>query len=99
MRQPPILVRHNDRLTPNTRLAKLARHALLETLSGPQLAVYIRLIAATAEQGSRRLQITNGALYRDPRTAARVLRELENLGLIRIDLGASHLDRRIEVAR
>src|ERR1700744_943985 len=72
------------RLNPNTRLVALARDPILDALSGLQLPIYLKLIGAWGEQRTRRVKITNQELYRDNRTAVRVLHQLEDRGLIRL---------------
>lgn len=87
-----------DRWTPRTTLAAVARSTLLDALTRNQLAVYIKLLGASDTQGSRRVQILNGELCRDHRTAVRALRELEDMGLVRIHYDTTALGRTIEVA-
>jgi predicted transcriptional regulator len=99
MPKTPIPLRSNDRISPKTTLVNLANNSLLDALTGPQLVVYLRLLRAVAEQRSRSVQIINSLLYRDARTAARALRELEDMGLIKVEQGARPLDRKIEVSR
>lgn len=99
MPKTPVPIRTNERITPKTSVANLANNALLDALTGPQLVVYLRLIRATADQRTRTVHIINSLLYRDSRTAARALRELEDMGLIKVELGNSPLDRKIEVSR
>ncbi len=93
-------MRHDkaDRLTPRMNVFALARSKLLDALSGPQLVVLLRLVAATGNQASRRVRLINSELYRDARTAVRALRELEEMGLVKLRYeGGGWLDRTIEV--
>lgn len=89
------------RLKPTAMVADLAESDLLDLLSGPQLVVYVRLLAAANTARRFRVQPTNGELYgRDQRTAVRALRELEKLGLIAITYDkTSRPGRSIEVLR
>lgn len=83
-------------LTPDTKITALAKHPILDSLSGPQLVVYLRLIAATGAQG-RRVRVINLELYRDARTAVSALHSLEEMGLIKITHDGGLLRRQIEV--
>lgn len=93
-RSPP----SNERPTADTTVANLARMAILDTLTGPQLVVYLRLLAETKVQRSRTVSVINADLYRSPRTAVRALRELEDLGIVKLQFDGS-LQRTIEVPR
>lgn len=81
-----------------TTIRELAASPLLETLSGPQLVILLRIVALTAASKKRKMRIRNADLYRDARTTSRVLRELEELGLLRIVYdGVGRIARTIEV--
>lgn len=95
-RSPP--QRSSERPTADTTVAKLATLSLLDTLTGPQLVVYVRLLAQTKAQRSRKVSVTNADLYHQPRTAVRALRELENIGLVKVEFDGG-LQRTIEVPR
>lgn len=73
------------RLEPLGRIATLGKSPLLDSLSGIELVVYLRLVALAHEQGGRLVQPQNADLYREPRTAGRALEELDALKLIRIE--------------
>lgn len=90
--------RSSEHPTPDTTVAKLAQMSIMDTLTGPQLVVYLRLLAETKTQRSRTIVVTNADLYRQPRTAVRALRELEDIGLVTIKFDGS-LQRTIEVPR
>lgn len=95
---PKQTTRSNERPTADTTVARLAQLAILDTLTGPQLVVYLRLLAETKVQKSRTVTVVNADLYRQPRTAVRALRELEDIGLVTIKFNGS-LQRTIEVPR
>lgn len=87
-----------DRWTPRTTVTKLARSSLLDALSGPQLVVYIKLLGAVDAQRSRHIQLINGELCKDHRTAARALGQLEDMGLVKLHYDdGTKLGRTIEV--
>ena len=67
------------RLAPTTTITELAESGFLDSLSGAQLVVYIRLLAATHQKGSKKVQVINTDLYREPRTAVKALRQLEEM--------------------
>ncbi len=90
--------RTKAKLTPHTTIAQLANNTILDALTGPQLVIYLRLVAATAEQRSRTVHVLNSMLYRDTRTATRALVELEQMRLVKLSYGRSALERAIEVA-
>lgn len=84
-----------SRITPDTKVVALAAHPLLDQLSGNELPVYLRLVAATRSQRAREVFVKNEDLFREPQTASRILRRLVAKKLIVI-----HLDgdvRSIEV--
>jgi DNA-binding MarR family transcriptional regulator len=81
------------------RISELANNTILDSLTGPQIVVYLRLLGASHVQKSRRVRIINAALYRDARTARRVLDELEAMGLVKVVFGSTSIDRKIELAR
>lgn len=82
------------------KVVDLARCAILDALSGPELVVYLRLIAETRRQSSRRVAVRNIDLYRNTKTAITALRSLENQGLIKLTYdGSSSLQRTVEVIR
>ena len=84
-------------LTPDSTIATLAKHSIIDALTGQQLVVYIKLLGAKKDQG-RRVHVLNSQLCNDARTAVRALRELENMGLIKISYDdGSRLGRTIEV--
>lgn len=85
------------RLTAKSTLAHLAKHSLLDSLTGSELVVYVRLVAAVGEQRTKRVKILNAALHGDARTAGRALRKLEDHGLIRVHDDGSRFHRTIEV--
>lgn len=91
--------RSNARPIASTTVRRLAQMSILDTLAGAELAVYIRLIAATADHKTRLVQVVNVDLYAEPRTAARALRRLEDAGLIKVNYDGSKLGRTIEVYR
>ena len=76
----------------------LAASTILDTLSGSQLAVYLRLLATATHQGKRKIEITNRQLgpARHPSTISRDLFSLERMGLLRLE-GAGTMHRRIEI--
>lgn len=85
-------------ITPDMRLRDFARSWVLEDLRHPELIVFIRLLAETAEQKTKRVRVINLKLYRDPRRAATALRELAERGLIKLHESAdSRFNREIEV--
>lgn len=84
-------------ITPDTKVLALAAHPLLDQLSGNELAVYLRIIAAGGRQRTRRARITNAELFRDAQTASRILRRLAEKDLITISIDGD--DRTIEVRR
>src|SRR5258707_972160 len=89
-----------DRFTPDTKIYALARSKLLDVITGPQFVVLLRVIGAVGTQRTRNVRLTNIELYRDSRTAVRALRELEDMGLIRLRYrGGGWVDRVIEVRR
>lgn len=74
-----------ERLCPLTQIRTLGRSPVLDALSGIELVVYLRLLAADHEQNdSAGVKVENADLYREPRTAGRALAALEELKLIRI---------------
>lgn len=75
------------KLKPDTTIEALAASPLLDDLGTSALIVYLRLVAASAKQG-RKFQISNRKLHKVPRTAARVIRELEHHKLVQV-----HFDR------
>lgn len=77
------LPRDHAAITPDTRLATLARHPILDALSGPELVVYLRLVAATASQGDR-VKALNLELHHTARTAIRALQALAEMGLVKL---------------
>jgi len=101
MKPPPYLAaptRSNTRITANTKVAELANNTILDSLDGPELVVYLRLIAETKRQGTRRIQVINAALFRRPQRVAEALGKLEDRGLIKISYDDSVLRRTIEVS-
>jgi hypothetical protein len=95
-KRPPHPSDHS--LSPQTTIATLAKHSLIDTLTGPQLVVYIKLLGARQEQRTRKVSILNSQLQRDARTAVRALRELENMGLVKIRYeDGTRIGRTIEV--
>lgn len=88
-------------LRPATTIGELAANTALNVLSGPQLVVYLRLVAATGAQHRRTVTIKNLELHREPRTAVRALRELSEMGLIIVTYEGSmrRFGRQIEVVR
>ena len=84
--------------TPQTTVLDLADSSIFETLTGVEIAVYLRLIAAAYHRGKRTVALTNPQLHRG-RSSSNVtaaLNGLERMGLIRIsDPGT--LRRTIEV--
>ncbi len=74
-------------LTGRSTIATLVEHeSLLDDLTGAELVVYLRLLAAAEKTGSRRLQIYDAQLHRKRggRTAALALVRLSDRGLIKI---------------
>lgn len=71
------------KLEPNTRIVELVTSPLLDDLDGAALVVYLRLVGASAKLG-RRMTIKNRKLHQNPRTAARVMHELEKAKLVRV---------------
>lgn len=90
----------SNTLRPTTTIQVLARSTLLESLTGPELVVYLRLLGAVGDQKSQRITIINAHLYRNIRTAVAALRSLENYGLVRISYeNMRAINRTIEVSR
>ncbi len=95
----------SKRLKCTDRISDLAKSPLLDDLSGSELVVYLRLLAATGAPTAGRARVlvtsTNADLYaRDPRTVVRALRHLEELKLIAIQYDVSQRPgRTIEVLR
>jgi hypothetical protein len=82
---------------PKMTVRDLAKLALLDTLDGTELAIYLRLVAATAEQHTKTVAVTNAELFAIPRRAMTALRRLEGEhGLIKIHWNGG-LRRTIEV--
>lgn len=87
-------------LTPKTNIRALVRDPLFESLDGLELPIYLKLVCAWGEQKSRRVKMFNAQLYRDSRTAVRVLHQLEERGLIKLHYkptGRDLRDREIEI--
>lgn len=86
-------------ITAQTKIATLAQSTILDVLNGAQLVVYLRLLAAVANQGKSRVRVINSELHRsrNGRTAAQSLRELADIGLVKVHHGRRTLDREIEV--
>ena len=68
---------------PTTTVVDIARSTLLDDLGHSALVVYLRLVAASAEQG-KHMTIKNRHLHRNPRTAAAVMGELKKAKLVRV---------------
>lgn len=74
------------RLTPAASLSDVAAHPLLDELTGTELVIYLRLLAAAGEAGSRKIEPLNASLYRgDAKIAAKALRSLDTRKLITIE--------------
>lgn len=84
---------------PATTVAELARSTILNTLTGADLAVYLRLVVLAAERGNPIVRVYNDELYPVTRTALRALDSLHGAKLIRVRRGTRHGDRTIEVCR
>lgn len=85
---------------PETTIAALAAHPILEALTGPQLVVYIRLLGQVALQRRRTFEVRNAELYREPRTAMRSLHQLRDLGLVKISFASGNrFGRKVEVVK
>lgn len=86
-------------LVATNTIATLAGSPLLDQLSGQELVVYLRLLAAVHEQRSQRVRVENIALHRarGGRTAGGALKELEERKLIKLSYGMGTNDRVIEV--
>jgi hypothetical protein len=86
-------------ITAQTPIATLAQSSILDVLKGAQLVVYLRLVAAVALQGTYHVSVINSELHRNRngRTAAVALRELSDIGLIKVRHGRKTIDRKIEV--
>ncbi len=88
-------------LRPETTITLLAQHPILDSLTGRQLVVYLRLLAATGAQRKRAVKVTNHELYRDARGAVRTVLELQQLGLVKVrfEHDRKKLGRTIQVLR
>ncbi len=77
----------NDRrIRPDTRVADLAQHELLDQLNGAALVVYLRLVAASMKQG-KKIHIRNIELVPTDKSGAtvqRALRELKEMKLVTV---------------
>lgn len=73
-------------ITSRSSVRQLAESPILDTLSGAELVVYLRLLAAVAKQRSRRVQVFNLQLHqnREGKTAQAALRSLEEMGVIKV---------------
>lgn len=79
-----------------TSVRALAAMTLLDALSGPELVVYLRLVAAVRPR-SRVVVVSNAELYKNPRTAVAALRTLEAKKLISVAYDTSTWKRSIGV--
>jgi predicted transcriptional regulator len=86
----------SERIRPDTRVSDLARSPLLDTLSMSELAVLLRLIAASRTQGSH-VNIINSELHQSRRTAQRALTTLCAFGLVRVHLDDDTNARTVEL--
>ncbi len=90
----------NFGISGRSSILQLAASSLLDVLSGTEVAVYLRLLAAAVNQGTNRVRVSNGELHRGrhPKNVSAALRRLAEHGLIRVR-DAGLLTRTIEVER
>ena len=86
-----------ERWKPSTTVRGLSESAMFEQLTHAQLCVYVKLLGEAGRQRRRVLEIKNAKLWRDARHCQRVVRELEDLGLIRVNYEPRGAGRTIEV--
>jgi hypothetical protein len=69
-----------------SQIVDLARSRLLDELTGAELVVFIRILAAAEDQDTPKVKLHNVDLHRNRagRTAAAALRVLQGRGLIKI---------------
>jgi hypothetical protein len=82
--------RSSAKPTARTTVRDLGNMALLDTLGGSKLVVYLRLVASSTATP------TNGELWANPRVAAAAIRSLQEEGLISVTYDGPH-KRTIEV--
>lgn len=91
------MARSNKLPHPKMTVRQLANLSLLDTLDdGVSLAVYLRLVAATASQHTRTVSITNAELHSQPRRAMTALQRLQCHGLVNVKYDGA-VSRTIEV--
>lgn len=83
-------------ISPHTKVRDLASNPLLDDLTHSAILVWLRVVAATATQGSH-VRITNVDLHKVPRTAQRALVELSAKCLLRVHVNDIDNSRVIEV--
>lgn len=83
-------------LKPQTTLRKLVDSPIVDQLNGAELLVYLRLIAEGSAPG-KPIEMLNGHLHRNLRTAQKVLRRLERAKLVRVRYPRTTRLRTIEV--
>lgn len=85
-----------EKIRPDTRVTDLARSPWLDTLTSSELAVLLRLVAATRTQG-KTVRVTNAELHASRRTAQRALSQLASMGAISIALDEHDNSRTVSV--
>ena len=92
--------RTRGQITASTPVKSLAWNTRLDGLTGSSLIVYLRCVAATSLQRSRRIHVVNPDLFHEPRTVLNALAALVDAKLIRVSYDRSRpspFGRTIEV--
>ncbi len=89
-------IKQSEKVRPDSRVSDLARSPWLDTLTASELAVLLRVVAATRTQG-KSVKLTNAELHSSRRTAQRALASLQSFGLITVQLDEHDNSRTVDV--